>query len=67
MCTQNLTPNPVSSLDLLNVDGLKGLLQVQFSDVGSNKRQIEEQAWIYFCDFLDECEGKMDAANSRMV
>lgn len=24
---------------------------------GSSRRQAEEQAWVHFVDFLDECEG----------
>ena len=30
----------------------------QFSDKGSTRRVQEEQAYIHFSDFLDECEGK---------
>ncbi len=36
---------------------LKQLLKVTFSVVGCSKRPKEEQAWIFFGDFLDECEG----------
>ena len=38
-------------------DKLKSLVHVQFSEEGSNVRKMEEQAWINFLDFLDECEG----------
>lgn len=31
---------------------------VKLSDRGSNLRGKEEQSWVHFCDFLDECEGK---------
>lgn len=36
---------------------LKEILNVQFSVVGSNCRRMEEQAWVNFIDFLDDCEG----------
>ena len=29
---------------------------VQYSDTGSNARQKEEQAYMYFTDFLEDCE-----------
>lgn len=37
---------------------LKNMFITEYSDVGSNHRTLEEQAWIHFMDFLDECEGK---------
>ena len=43
----------------LNVDDLKALVETEFSEEGSNQRYAEEQAWINFVDFLDECEGKI--------
>ena len=36
---------------------LRDMLVPVFSEKGSNKRVKEEQAFIYFIDFLDECEG----------
>ena len=39
-------------------DDLKTLVNVEFSDEGSNMRKKEEQAWVHFVDFLDECDGK---------
>ena len=33
------------------------MLEVKFSDKGSFFRSTEEQVWIHFGDFLDECEG----------
>ena len=32
----------------------------EYSAAGSNQRAAEEQSWVYFGDFLDECEGKID-------
>ena len=43
----------------LNKDNFKSLLQTEFSEEGSNQHRVEEQAWINFVDFLDECEGEM--------
>ena len=34
------------------------MLVVSCSEPGSCKRALEEQAYIYFCDFLEECESK---------
>ena len=31
---------------------------IEFSEEGHNMRSKEEQAWVHFGDFLDECEGK---------
>ncbi len=39
-------------------DDLKELFKVSFSEEGCIAREKEEQAWIHFGDFLDECEGK---------
>ena len=38
--------------------GLKAALVCQFSDNGSNNLPAEKQTYIYFVDFLDECESK---------
>lgn len=32
---------------------------VVYSESGSNYRSAEEQTWINFVDFLDECEGNL--------
>ena len=29
----------------------------EFSDKGSNVRAKEEQTYVFFVDFMDECEG----------
>ena len=39
------------------VGALKTMLNVKFSEKGSNKRKEEEQAYVHFNDFMDECEG----------
>ena len=31
----------------------------KFSDTGAQKREEEKVAYIYFMDFLDECESKL--------
>ena len=33
------------------------MLDTKFSEKGTEARQKEEAAFIYFMDFLDECEG----------
>ena len=38
-------------------DDLKELFRITFSEEGSLLRPSEEQAWVHFGDFLDECEG----------
>ncbi len=35
----------------------KSMIRVQFSEKGSNMRAKEEQTYIYFVDFVDECQG----------
>ena len=35
------------------------MFTVDFADVGSVLRSSEEQTYIYFMDFLDECEGQI--------
>ena len=39
-------------------DGLKTLFNVLFVEKGSNLRREQEQAYVHFVDFLDECSGK---------
>ena len=38
-------------------DYLKNLLQKNYSDRESSYRTKEKEAYMYFVDFLDECEG----------
>lgn len=35
---------------------MKAMFTAVYSDMGTWKRQAEEQTYIYFSDFLDECE-----------
>ena len=37
---------------------LKDMVTVKYSVGGSSLKVAEEQAWVHFGDFLDECEGK---------
>ncbi len=42
---------------LLYVDTVRKLFKhVKFSEAGSNDRQKEEDAYMYFLDYLDGCE-----------
>lgn len=43
------------------LDDVKDLFKVLYSEDGSSERPLQEQAWIHFCDFLDECEGKHES------
>lgn len=47
-------------------DIIKALLKVTFS-VENQRRAAEEQAYIYFCDFLDECEGWSKQCNIFII
>ena len=38
---------------------LKQVFKIEFSTKGSNLRSREEQAYVFFCDFLDECDEGM--------
>ena len=38
-------------------DYFKTLLEPQFSSASSPYRAADEQAYIFFWDYLDECEG----------
>ena len=41
------------------LEALKSVFKtVTYSESGSKHRRGEEQAWINFVDFLDDCEGK---------
>ena len=41
----------------LYAERIKSLFKVQFSEKGSNVRAMEEQTYVFFVDFMDECEG----------
>ena len=41
-------------------DFLKSLFHVVFCDPEDPNRAKQEAAYVYFLDFLDECEGKYD-------
>ena len=34
-------------------------MTVRYSESGSNEREKEEQTYIFFVDYLEECEGGM--------
>ena len=42
---------------LFSLELLKGIFTVVYSPLGTNTKSAEEQAWVHFGDFLDECEG----------
>ena len=42
---------------ILNTERMKSVFKVKFSDKGSNIRAKEEQTYVLFVDFMDECEG----------
>lgn len=44
-------------LFLFHLDDLKDLFKITYSEEGRIRRPLEEQAWIHFCAFLDDCEG----------
>ena len=41
----------------VNADSLKTLFDVRYAVKGCIYRPAEEQTYIYFVDFLDECHG----------
>ena len=41
------------------IESIKALFQVQYASVESRLRPKEEEAYIFFVDFLDECEGEI--------
>ena len=53
------TTRVLSNTEYIFTDKLKGIFKINFSEKGSNKRSFEEQAYIYFIDFIDECEGTL--------
>ena len=42
-----------------HADQLKSLLNTEFAEKGTNARRVQEQTYIYFVDFLDDCYGKL--------
>lgn len=42
---------------MCSLECLKSLLHVLFAVKGSDLRREEEQAYVHFVDFLDECSG----------
>ena len=38
-------------------ESFRELLIVQYSEKGSHTYKLEQQAWINFIDFLDDCSG----------
>jgi len=42
----------------LYLECIRNLFQViRYSELGSNERQKEEVTYIFFVDYLEECEG----------
>ena len=44
-------------ISFLSLADVKSLFQFEFSEEGSNELAAENQSYINFIDFLDECEG----------
>jgi len=40
-------------------DEVSNMFTTEYSEKGTGRRKLEEQAYVYFTDFLDECEGKL--------
>lgn len=38
-------------------ESLRDLVTVQYSEKGTHSYELEQQAWIHFIDFLDDCAG----------
>ncbi len=48
----------LSTMYISFLDGLQALLKdIRFSPKGSSERVKEESTYMYFIDFLNECEG----------
>ena len=45
---------------LLYTEELKELLVVKFPESSVREKQLAEQAWIHFVDFLDKCDGELN-------
>ena len=43
----------------MTIDNLKTIFKVKYADKGSLYRPVQEQTYINYIDFLDECEGTM--------
>ena len=46
------------NIHVLHVGFIKSLLCVKFCNKDDPKRSLEEQAYMFFVDFLDDCEGE---------
>lgn len=46
-----------------NIEILKGLFRKTFCDKGDPKRRQQEQAYIHFIDFMEECAGMWQSSN----
>ena len=44
-------------MSFLNTDSVRNLFtEIRYSDNGSNNRTKEETAFMFFVDYLDDCE-----------
>lgn len=41
------------------LDDIKQLFIVLYTEDGSNLKRKQEDAYVHFCDFLDECSGQL--------
>ena len=58
LCLENWASCPANIfLLVLHTAALKDTFQVQYCEKGSLLRAAEEQTYIHFVDFLDECAG----------
>jgi len=48
-------------IEILIIDDMRSLFKVNFSEKGSNYRPLEEAAYIFFIDFMEECAGNISA------
>ena len=46
------------------IDMLRGMMVLKFAEKGTNLRMQQEQAYLHFVDFMDECSGKVVGANT---
>jgi len=50
LVTEVFIPNPYA-------ESLRDLVTVQFSERGTRAYELQQQTWIHFVDFMDECAG----------
>ena len=50
------------SMLIIILGQIKSMFEVEYSELGSRKRHTEEQTYIFFSDFLDQCEGNQYTA-----